>query len=83
MYRCDICDYVTAPATPLHHITALTRAVEYPLRPKVHWHPPKAGGAGKWVDDRCGHGTAIVRELRVCPSCAVAPARTPSTRGPM
>lgn len=72
MYRCDVCDSLAAPGTPLHRLTTLTRPVEYPLRPKVHWHPPKAGGAGKWVDDPGGRGTEIVRELRVCPRCQTA-----------
>ena len=35
----------------------------------MHWHPPRAGGKGKWVDDPGGHGTEIVRELRACESC--------------
>ena len=61
MYRCDVCDSVTAPGTPLHHIIVETRTVEYPLRSKVHWHPPKAGGSGKWVDDPGGSGMAIVQ----------------------
>ena len=47
-----------------------TRPVEYPLREKIYWHPPDAGGKGKWVDDPGGIDTAIVREIRACPTCA-------------
>lgn len=47
-----------------------TRPAEYPVRPGAHWHPPRAGGKGKWVDDPGGHGTEIVRELRACGDCA-------------
>jgi hypothetical protein len=47
-----------------------TGEVDYPRREGAHWHPPKAGGKGKWVDDPGGHGTAIVRELPACAACA-------------
>lgn len=70
MFRCDVCGSVAPPRTPCNRITVETRVVEYPLRQKVHWQPPKAGGQGKWVDDPGGTGTAIVRELRACAECA-------------
>jgi hypothetical protein len=47
-----------------------TRPADYPARPRAHWHPPRAGGKGKWVDDPGGSGTEIVRELRACEPCA-------------
>jgi len=70
MYRCDVCNSVTEPGTKLHRIAVETRPVEYPLRSAIHWHPPKAGGKGKWIDDPGGHGTMIVREIDACPPCA-------------
>ena len=48
MFRCDVCGSVAPPGTPCNRITVETRVVEYPLREKVHWQPPKAGGQGKW-----------------------------------
>jgi hypothetical protein len=74
MYRCDVCDSVVPANTPCNRITIETRVVEYPMRPKVHWIPPKDGGKGKWIDDPGGRGTRIVRELRACPPCAAAAA---------
>ena len=70
MYRCDVCDSVTDPGTTLHRITIETRPIDHPSRPAVHWHPPRAGGKGKWVDDPGGTGSAIVRERNACPACA-------------
>ena len=69
MYRCEVCGSVTDPGIPANRIVVETRAIAYPHREKVHWHPPKAGGSGKWVDDKGGTGTAIVREVVACPSC--------------
>lgn len=70
MYRCDVCDRVVPANTPSNRIVVETRAVEYPSREKVHWHPPRDGGKGKWVDDPGGRGTEIARERRACPKCA-------------
>ena len=69
MYRCAVCGSVVPPSTPSNRVTVETRPVEYPPRPKVHWHPPKDGGKGKWVDDPGGRGSQIARELRMCPRC--------------
>ena len=78
MFRCDVCDCVVPANTPSNSIVVETRPVEYPLRPKVHWIPPKDGQKGKWIDDPGGHGTEIAREQRVCPQCAAraAPIRS-------
>jgi hypothetical protein len=70
MYRCDVCASVSPPAVPSNRIVVETRPIEYPRRAKAHWHPPKPPKPGTWVDDPGGRGTAIVRELRVCPGCA-------------
>ncbi|HEY5921627.1 MAG TPA: hypothetical protein VIV11_08145 [Kofleriaceae bacterium] len=70
MFRCDVCGLVTPPRTPCNRIVVETRPIEYPKRDDAHWHPPRAGGKGKWVDDPGGTGTAIVREVRACPACA-------------
>jgi hypothetical protein len=70
MFRCDVCACVTPPNTPCNRIAVETREVEYPARKDAHWHPPRAGGKGKWVDDPGGRGTAIVREMNACSICA-------------
>lgn len=70
MFRCDVCGSVAPPRTPCNLVTVETREVEYPVRKDAHWHPPKAGGKGKWVEDPGGRGTAVVRELRACTTCA-------------
>jgi hypothetical protein len=69
MFRCEVCDSVALPRTRCYRIVVGTRPVDYPKREKVHWHPPRAGGKGKRIDDPGGHGTAIVRELRACEPC--------------
>jgi hypothetical protein len=71
MFRCEVCGSVSDPNTPVELIVVETRAVEYPLRPKVHWHPPRDGGKGKWSDDPGGRGVETVREVRACAVCAV------------
>lgn len=70
MYRCDVCGSVTPPNTPCNRIVVETRAIQHPKRDDVHWHPPRAGGSGKWIDDPGGTGSAIVREVNACPACA-------------
>jgi len=70
MFRCDVCASVAPSATRCNRLIVETRPADYPVRDKVHWHPPRAGGKGKWVDDPGGHGTEIVRELRACAPCA-------------
>jgi hypothetical protein len=69
MFRCDVCGSVASPRTRSHRITAETRVVQHPKRDDAHWHPPRAGGKGKWVDDPGGQGTQIVREIRACELC--------------
>jgi hypothetical protein len=70
MFRCDVCDSVSPPNTPPQRITIETRDFEHPYRAKAHWHPPKGGQKGKYVDDPGGTGNQIVRELEVCAECA-------------
>jgi hypothetical protein len=75
MFVCEVCGSVAPPRTRSHRIVVETRATVHPPRSDAHWHPPRAGGKGKWVDDPGGRGTQIVRELRACESCATkAPA---------
>lgn len=70
MFRCDVCDSVAEPNTRPERVVVETRRVDYPYREKVHWHPPKGGEKGKWVDDPGGTGVETVRELDVCAECA-------------
>ena len=73
MFVCDVCACVVPAGISSNQIVVETRAVDYPLREKVHWQPPKDGGKGKYVDDPGGHGREIVRALRACPACAAKP----------
>jgi hypothetical protein len=70
MFRCDLCDSIAASRTRCNRLVIETRLADYPARPHAHWHPPRRGGSGKWVDDPGGHGTEIARELRACEPCA-------------
>lgn len=71
MYRCDVCGSVVPANTPANQITAAVREIDYPRRDRAHWQAPKPPATkGKWVDDPGGRGIAIVRELKVCPTCA-------------
>jgi hypothetical protein len=70
MFLCEVCGSVAPPRTRCNRIVVETRAVKHPKRAEVHWHPPRAGGKGKWVDDPGGEGTQTVRELRACEQCA-------------
>ena len=81
MFRCDVCASVAPPRTRCNRIVVETRVVEYPKRDEVHWHPPRARGKGKWVDDPGGHGTQIVRELRACELCFAKRAAIERQRG--
>lgn len=69
MLRCDVCASVAPHRTRCSRLLIETRDAAYP-RPQAHWHPPRAGGSGKWGDDPGGRGIAIVREFRACEPCA-------------
>src|SRR5678815_4965045 len=70
MFVCEVCGSVAPPRTRSHRIIVETRVTAHPPRSDAHWHPPRAGGKGKWADDPGGRGTQIVRELRACGPCA-------------
>jgi hypothetical protein len=70
MFVCEVCGFVAPPRTRSHRIVVETRVADHPPRSDAHWHRPRAGGKGKWVDDPGGRGPQIIRELRACESCA-------------
>jgi len=72
LFRCEVCSTVVPPLISCHRLVIAERAVVYPSRKEVHYHPPRDGGRGKWVDDPGGVGREIIREIRTCPSCATA-----------
>lgn len=73
MYNCDICKKTTLPKTACIRITTETRQKTYQARQSVN-------RIASWKDDRAdkinstgdagGKGTEIVKELKVCPTCA-------------
>jgi hypothetical protein len=70
MYRCERCHQVTPPRTRAHRWITESRPFNHPVRPLVFWHLERKGKT-RWVeaDDPGGRGTAIVREITVCPDC--------------
>jgi hypothetical protein len=70
LFRCQLCDQVVSPRIPQTRIVVETRLIEHPRRDKAHRF--KVDRREREVDDPGGTGTAIVRELAVCPSCAAA-----------
>jgi hypothetical protein len=75
MYRCEVCDRVVESGVACTRIVVETRPVEYPLRERVHYRPPKDGKKARWDPDPGGRGTETVRELAACPECAAASAK--------
>lgn len=68
MYRCELCQEVVAPRTKTIRIPVETRAKQYPNRTKT----VNAGrGRKKEVTVHGGTGFEIVREIVICPACAV------------
>lgn len=69
MFRCDVCKEVVGPHIKSLRVVAETRPVRYPVREAVNRVSKK--GRLKWVDDAGGEGDETVRELVLCPRCAV------------
>lgn len=69
MYRCEVCQEVAPPNTPLNRVHAEVRMTTYPFRRKAN--PVRIPGKKhpKLVDDPGGEGFEIVSELKACPSC--------------
>ncbi len=70
MFRCEKCDHVVEPGTPAQHLVVQRRTVEYPERKEPISKRPGRAFREKTVD-KGGEGREIVRELKVCPECAV------------
>jgi hypothetical protein len=69
MYRCDLCKQLIPPNTPSLRIPAEFRPVQYPFRADANRFYRKR--KLETTDDPGGTGSEIVRELVVCPSCAL------------
>ena len=68
MYVCDRCKRLTPPHTALTRVVVSYCDVTYPFRGKAnHFHRKHKH---EYRDDNGGTGREIMRELRVCPSCA-------------
>jgi hypothetical protein len=64
---------VVPPRTPRRVRVVATQPIVHPYRPDAYRRRRRPGdkGHGRWrfVDDLGGRGTAIVREIAVCPGC--------------
>jgi hypothetical protein len=70
LFRCQLCSQLVAPRTPQTRIVVETRVVTHPRREKAYLR--RVDGRLREVDDPGGTGSAIVREVSVCPACAAA-----------
>jgi hypothetical protein len=84
MYRCQLCNKVVPSSTRTTKLVVATRERVYEARgqdPRERRGPRtfrgRRGPRKKKPYDKGGQGTEIVRELSVCPSCAIAHADTP------
>ncbi|MDH5492783.1 MAG: hypothetical protein OEY14_12590 [Myxococcales bacterium] len=68
MYRCQICNAVSAPGTRANRVVLETRPAEYPSRPKAQ--STRIGRKLKHFDDSGGAGYEIASEAIVCRTCA-------------
>lgn len=67
MYNCQVCGKTVPAGVRCFVITAATKEVVHPYRPKAH----RIRIDDKWemIDDPGGRGLQIKRELRACPDC--------------
>ncbi|MEO0321416.1 MAG: hypothetical protein AAF447_00525 [Myxococcota bacterium] len=68
MYRCELCNVVQPPRTPVVKVTTESRPTEYPSRPKAN--RLRIGRKMKSFDDPGGAGYEIAKEADACPACA-------------
>jgi hypothetical protein len=74
MFRCQHCNSVTPPHVSAETIVVETRPYVYPFREKAFPYEDKSHRRRKHIkrNDPGGTGSAIVREIRVCPPCKLA-----------
>lgn len=67
MFRCDVCNTLTAPGTPATRVIVETRPRKYPRRHDAFLR--SVSGKMKRFDDPGGSGQEPVKELICCPVC--------------
>ena len=70
MFRCQMCNSISAPGARAFRAVIEQRPAEYPSRAKAQRH--RGGRKGKYADDPGGAGYEISKELQVCRPCAEA-----------
>ena len=68
MFRCQLCSCVVPPRTPPQHLVIEKRERLYAARAKANL--VVRDGDREYTHDPGGDGTEVVREVRVCPTCA-------------
>ena len=71
MFRCQLCLEVVPPRIGQTKVVVAKRAIEHPRRTESRWKSVE-GRMREVIEviDWGGQGTAIVREVSVCPDCA-------------
>ena len=69
MFRCQLCSCVVPPRTRVRRLVLGRRPRQYPSRPKANL--VFRDGKKHHTDDPGGKGHEVVREVLVCPACAL------------
>ncbi len=73
MFRCQVCQCVVPPQTPVHRLVLRRRRKAYPHRSRANLfvRTNEAGRHKEYhTDDPGGEGHEVVEEVIVCPACA-------------
>jgi hypothetical protein len=74
MFRCQLCQCLVPPRTPLQRLVLKKRGKKYPYRSRanviVRQRRTDKKPRKETVDDPGGEGQEIVQEVMVCPDCA-------------
>ena len=81
MFRCQNCNTVVPPNTKANSIIVQRRPVSYEERSAEV--QGRRGRARTRIIDRGGDGHEIIRELKVCPTCAVEVPEAPIPEKPV
>lgn len=70
MYRCEVCDEPVSAGIRCHKVVVKKMLMDHPHRQKVFRKFDEETGRWYYEDDPGGRGWQIVKELKMCPSCA-------------
>jgi hypothetical protein len=74
MFRCQLCQCLVPPRTPCQHLVLKRRSKKYLYRSRANVvvvHEAGKKPKKEYRDDPGGDGQEIVKEVIVCPACAV------------